>query len=103
MTKVEKRLASSSLSNKAWSRLVKIINKNFKNKCVLDMNEVDDGEFDILEIIHHKATKHTTHKENYWYLITAKNGRLSYITCSILLFGALKVLGKAKHKIVKVK
>jgi hypothetical protein len=100
---LEEDLASNDLSKKQWNKLIKIIDSTFKNKCTINMNEEKEGEFDILEIFHLKATKNTTAKQNSWLLITARKGKLSYIFCSIYFWKHLKVIGKAKHKLITTK
>ena len=78
--------------------------KKFQNKHVIDLNEEEDGSFDILRVMYYKADPPaTTAKKDYWQLITYDNDRkLSICTCSELYFGSLKILGEAKNKVIKI-
>jgi hypothetical protein len=80
-----------------WQKFCKIIDKNFKNKYVIDYQK---NKFDILEIIHHKATPPSMLNQ-FWQLIIVNKNKISIKNCNCLFFDNLKILSKAKYKLIK--
>lgn len=85
--------------NEEWPKFCKIIDKKFKNKCVIDLN--DKNKFDIFEIIHRKPTS-LKYENASWQLFIIQKKKISIKNCSSTLFDNLKVLGKAEHKFITV-
>ena len=64
----------------------------FIGKHVIDMNETDDGSFDILQI-------QITSEKNIYQAIAYGNYGLYIITCSELFFRSIKVIGKSMYEV----
>ena len=88
-----------------------IIEKEFTRTRVINLNEEEEGRFDILQVNFYPGrpglaygyraqdyVKYFT-SNDMWHLICARKKRLYCITCSVLLFTNLKVVGNAKHKL----
>jgi len=76
--------------------------KLFEGKRFIDVNEPEDGEFDILGVMYIPTTAHSVCKEDRYEIICFSK-RLYICTASVIYFPSLKYVGKAKHKVVCAK
>jgi len=75
--------------------------KIFEGKRFINLNEPEDGEFDILRILYIPTTSHSISREDVYQIIYFSKS-LSVSTASVIYFPSLKYVGKSKHKVVKV-
>jgi len=75
--------------------------KLYEGKRFLNLNEPEDGSFDILRVLYNPTTPQSVCKEDRYEIIYVSK-ILSVSTASVGYFPSLKYIGKAKHKVVKI-